>query len=85
MDRVFSARVDESIIYRIDSLARRLRMTKKAIIENAILLYAERVESENDIDVLEQTLGAWRRDESPPETIEKARDAFNASMGRYKR
>ena len=83
MDKILSARVDESVIRRIDLLARELHMTKKAVIESAIQVYAEQIEEENGFDVLEQTLGAWRRTEAPVETVEKARRAFRHSLHRY--
>jgi predicted transcriptional regulator len=83
MDKIFSARVDESVIRRIDALARQLRTTKKAIIEGAIQLYAKKIEKETKLDVLEQTMGAWHRTESPGKTVKKARKAFHSSMHRY--
>ena len=46
MDKILSARVDESVIQRIGSLARQLNTTKKKIIEGAIILYAEKIEKE---------------------------------------
>ena len=85
MDKILSARVDESVIHRIGALARQLGTTKKAVIESAIQLYAEKIEKEQDFDVFEQTLGAWRRSESPAETAEEARSAFRRSMHRYQK
>ncbi|MEA2040697.1 MAG: ribbon-helix-helix protein, CopG family [Thermodesulfobacteriota bacterium] len=43
MDKVLSARVDESVLSRISVLARELHTTKKQVIEGAINLYAEKV------------------------------------------
>lgn len=83
MDKIFSARLDESVIRRIGVLARQLGTTKKAIIEGAVRLFAEKVEKENNLDVLEQTLGAWDRAESPGKTVKDARKAFRGSMRRY--
>ena len=85
MDKIFSARVDESVIRQIGTLARQLGKTKKAIVESAIQMFAEKVEKEHDVDVFEQTLGAWRRAESPEETHEKVRKAFRRSMLRYQK
>lgn len=85
MDKILSARVDEAIIKRIGLLARRLGTTKKAIIERAILALQEKVEAEQKIDVLEQTLGAWERDEPARETLARAREAFRRSMERHHR
>ena len=80
MDKIFSASVDESVIQRINFLARQLGTTKKAVIEEAIRLYAEKIESEKNLDVFEQTLGAWHRIESPAKTVEKSRKAFQRPM-----
>ena len=63
MDKIFSARVDEAVIRRVGSLARRLRTSKKRIIEDAVRTYADKIDREEDADVFEQTSGAWR---SPP-------------------
>ena len=85
MDRILSARVDEAVILRIGALAEQLGTTRKAIIERAVESYAERVETERNTGVLEQTLGAWQREESPDETVENAREAFRDSMRRHQR
>ena len=69
MDKVLSARVDESIIQQIGLLARELNTSKKAIIEAAIKLYSEQTGLEEKIDVFENTCGAWKRSESPQENI----------------
>lgn len=82
MDKVLSARVDEAVILRIGALAQQLGTTKKAVIERAVQSLAERVEAERNTGVLEQTLGAWQRDESPDETVERTREAFRDSMAR---
>jgi predicted transcriptional regulator len=82
MDKVLSARIDESVLRRIELLARELGTTKKAVIENAIRLYADRLETERQIDVLDRTWGAWQREETPEETVERSRFAFRRSMRR---
>ena len=85
MDKVFSARVDETVIQQISILAQQLGKTKKAIIENAIQMFAEKMKNEHDFDVFEQTLGAWCREETPEETRENARKEFRRSMLRYQK
>lgn len=42
MDKILSARVDESVIKKIGTLALTLRMTKKAVIEAAVRAYSEK-------------------------------------------
>ena len=83
MDKVLSARVDESVIGRIGVLARELHTTKKSIIEGAINLFAEKVEKEHNVDILNITCGAWSRGESPDSTVSTARKAFRNSMTRH--
>ncbi len=85
MDKILSARVDETIIRRIGVLAQELDTTKKAVIEAAILSYADKIEAEKKIDVLEKTPGAWKRKESAEEDIEHARRTFRKSMERHQR
>ena len=82
MDGVFSARVSDAVVRRIGALARRLKVSKKTIIERAILELAERVENEEEMDVLDHTHGVWKREEGPEETVAGARKAFRDSMTR---
>ena len=83
MDKILSARVDESVVTRISSLARRLHTSKKKVIESAIETYAAQVDKEQDFDVFEHTCGTWHRKEMPGETVVKVRRAFRDSMKRY--
>ncbi|MBU4445456.1 hypothetical protein KJ656_10290, partial [bacterium] len=83
MDKIFSARLDESIIHHISNLARQLNTSKKQIIEKAIILFASKIENEHNTDVFKQTFGSWHREESANQLVKKARDIFNNSMHRY--
>ncbi len=85
MDKIMSTRIDEAVIQRIGMLAKRLGTSKKAILENAIRHYADKVEADFDIDVLAHTCGSWRRDESTVETVRAIREAMQKSQERYKR
>jgi predicted transcriptional regulator len=85
MDKIFSTRVDESVIHRIGSLARRLRTSKKRVIEKAVETYAAQVEREQKSDVLEETFGAWRRKESAAQTVDDVRATFRRAMERHQR
>lgn len=85
MDKILSVRVDDAIVQRIGALAQQLETTKKAVIENAIRCYAAQVERDADMDVLEQTCGAWQREESPRETAQAARQAFQHGMRRFQK
>ena len=83
MDKILSARVDESVVSRIGSLARRLRTSKKKIIESAIETYAAHVDKEQDFDVFEHTCGAWHRKGTARDTAAKVRRTFRDSMQRH--
>jgi len=83
MDKTLSARINESVIQRIGVLAQELRMTKKAVIEAAIASYAEKIKTNKSIDVLEKTLGAWNRKETPAETVATAKREFKKSIVRH--
>lgn len=83
MDKILSARVDESVIRRIGILAQRQGTTKKAVIEAAILAYEKTVKKGVDVDLLEQGFGAWHRKEPVEKTVGEARKAFRNSMQRH--
>jgi len=50
-----STRLDEAVIRHIGMLAERLGTSKKAVLENAIRDYAEKIEAEQGFDVLTHT------------------------------
>jgi len=83
MDKILSARVDESTIQKIGLLAREMNMSKKAVIEAAIQQYVEKADLGKNLDALATTFGAWKRSESAEETIHQARSVFNRSMERH--
>ena len=85
MDRILSARVDESIVQQIGVLAEELRISKKAVIENAICLYADKVECDKSVDPLDRTFGAWKRRETPETIVRSSRKVFAESMERHRR
>ena len=85
MDKIMSARVDESVAQRIDILAKKLKTTKKAVIENAIRQYAEKVEAEQSMDILEYTCGSWQREESAADTVQHIRGKMRKAQERHKR
>lgn len=85
MDKILSARIDESVINQIGLLARELNTTKKAVIETAVKLYSEQSDMGRKIDVFENTFGTWHRSETPGETVNNARSTFRKSMERHHR
>ncbi len=85
MDKIFSARIDESILRRIGLMAQKLHTSKKNVIETAVKLYAQKIETETNVDVLQQTCGAWKRKDSAAQLVEKAKKKFQNSMLRHQR
>ena len=82
MDKIFSTRINEAVIRRIQLLAHQLHTTKKQVVEGAIAMYAEHVAEDQKVDFLDRTFGAWKRRESPEATISASRRAFRDSMTR---
>ena len=83
MDKVLSARVDEAVLNEMDRLTRRLRISKRQFLEEAIRLRAQQVEA--GPDVWEETRGAWSRREKPAATVRRAREAMRRSLNRSAR
>ena len=83
MDKILSARVDEAVIQQLGRLSRKLNTSKKAVIEAAIKLYSQQTGLDGNSSVLESTCGAWKRMETPSESVAEARSAFNESMQRH--
>ncbi len=85
MDKIISARIDESAANQIGMLAHRLHTSKKNVIERAIELYAAHIGPEEDAGVFERTCGAWHRKETATQLVKTARKAFSDSMERHPR
>ncbi|MCP4683105.1 MAG: hypothetical protein GY864_12285 [Desulfobacterales bacterium] len=85
MDKIMSTRMDEAIIRHIGVLAKTLGTSKKAVLENAVRHYLEKIEAEQGFDVLSHTFGSWQRDESAAETVNTIKDTMRRSQERYKR
>ena len=85
MDKIMSTRIDEAVIRHIGLLAKRLGTSKKAVLENAVRYYAEKIEAEQGFDVLTHTFGSWQRDETTAETVQAIKDTMRKSQERYKR
>jgi len=83
MDKVMSARLDESVITLIDRLSRQLRVSKKELIESAVRRFAEGLSDEEKVDVFRATCGAWQRSESAATLHKRARQAFDHGTRRH--
>jgi hypothetical protein len=84
MDKIMSARIDEVVIRHIDLLAKKLGTSKKAVIENAVRHYVEKIEAEQGFDVLTHTFGSWQRDETAAETVQSIKETMRKSQERYR-
>jgi predicted transcriptional regulator len=82
MDKIFSTRVDSTVLKLLDELSKRLKKSKKRIIEEAVEQYA-RDRKDEGFDILEETSGCWERDEEPEETAEKVRKTFSDAFKRH--
>lgn len=83
MQKIFSARLDEAVLDELDRVTRKLRISKRQFLEDAIHQHAEALAGDAQGDVWSETAGAWRRSESPVTTIRRARQAFRRSFGRH--
>ena len=83
MDKVFSARVDEAVLDEMNRVARRLRITKRQFLEEAIRSRAQQLSRDEDADIWAETLGAWNRKESAAALIRTARRRFQRSFERH--
>ena len=84
MDKIMSARIDEVVIRHIDLLAKKLGTSKKAVLENAVRHYVEKIEAEQGFDVLTHTFGSWQRDETAAETVQSIKETMRKSQERYR-
>lgn len=82
MQKVFSARLDEAVIDEMERVTRKLKMTKRRFLEEAISRQAKDLAGADESDVWSETLGAWRRKETPAATIRRARRSFEKSFTR---
>ena len=85
MDKILSARVDESIIQLISGLAAEMRKSKKRVIEEAIRQYSSTKHHFSEQGILDATAGAWKRDASASEMRKEIRSTFERSMRRHQK
>lgn len=83
MDRVFSTRLDEDLVRRVDRFVKQRSLSKKGLIEQALLAYLDHIDPNHEHDVLERSFGAWKRKESVEKTWLRAREAFNRNFRRH--
>ena len=69
MQKIFSTRLDEATLNEMERVTRKLGMSKRQFLEEAIQLRVERLSRDEQGDVWGETLGAWQRRESGATTI----------------
>ncbi len=85
MDKVISARLDEAVVDELERLSRRLGITKKQLLEEAIRLRTQQTGEQEDADIWAETSGAWKRKEAPADTVRAARKKFKEGFERHHR
>jgi hypothetical protein len=85
MQKIFSTRLDEATLNEMERVTRKLGMSKRQFLEEAIQLRVERLSRDEHGDVWGETLGAWQRRESGATTIRRARRAFRHTFERRHR
>lgn len=85
MQKLLSTRLDESVLDEMERVTRRLGITKRRFLEEAIHRQAMQLSGQQGSDVWTETLGAWRRREKPEATIRRAREASRAGFERQHR
>jgi len=83
MTRVISARIDEGVADELDRAARQLGMTKRQFLEEAIRLRAREASVQRAHEILDETAGAWKRDEPADKIIADIRESFERDWRRY--
>jgi hypothetical protein len=83
VDKIFSARLDEAALDELERVTRKLKMTKRRFLEEAIHLRARQLEGSDSRDVWSETLGAWNRTQRPETSVAEAREAFRRGFERH--
>lgn len=87
MDKVLSTRLSLDAIATLEAASKRLGLTKKRFLEEAIQLRAEQpdeaeVRRRRFVEAIEASFGAWVRDESPEETVRQIKESWEKDWDR---
>ncbi len=85
MDKIFSARLDESVLAEMHQVVYQHHMTKKKFLEEAIHQYVATLKQPEETDIWARTCGAWKGKESPAETVKRIRNHVNKTFRRHAR
>jgi predicted DNA-binding transcriptional regulator len=85
MEKVLSTRLPEEVIEELEQASRRLGITKKQFLQEAIRMRAAETSRERAREIIDRAWGAWVRDEPPEETVAAIKRAFRESAERRQR
>ena len=84
MQKLFSTRLEEATINEMDRVTRKLGISKRQFLEDAIQLHTRQLSRDTPgDDVWSETLGAWNRRERGETTVRRARRAFTRAFARH--
>jgi predicted transcriptional regulator len=83
MDKVFSTRLDADLIRKINILATKKSVSKKALIEQALRIFINKTDDTLDNDIINRSFAAWQRDETPDQTVSMVKRAFKEGFTRH--
>ena len=84
MDKIFSTRLDESVVVELERVTRRHGMTKKKFLEDAIQSHARDLSGKEGLDIWSETFGAWSRKGTTVQTVDRARRTFRKNFSRHR-
>ena len=85
MDKVFSTRLDEELVRRVDRFVKEKSMSKKRLVEEALRTFMDQAGDETEYAIIERSFGAWRRDEAPEETWSRGRRTLTRAFDKRRR
>ena len=83
MQKIFSTRLEEATLNEMERATRRLGISKRQFLEEAIQLRAQQMSGGDQGDIWTETLGAWRRPEHAETAIRRARRQLRRSFERH--
>ena len=85
MAAIFSTRLDEELIERLDRVSRAIGVSKKKLVEDALRAHLDEMGQIDSPDVIDEACGAWKRREKPETTVRRVRKLFRDGLKRHGR
>jgi hypothetical protein len=85
MDKRLRVRLNETALSEMDRITRKLGISKKRFLEDAVHSHAQTLARSSRADNWSVGFGAWKRDETAAQTAKRVRTAFNRSLDRCRR